>query len=80
MKYGIQSMDSGCDYTELSTLGECRKWVLSNFYGLERDNARYIEIVNADNPDEIVFYANVEWDDGKSNLKEIAENIVAAKN
>ncbi len=75
MKYGIQSMDSGCDYTEVSTLEECKKWVLSNLYELERDNARYIQIVNVENPDEIIFYDNVEWHDGVSNLKQIAEKI-----
>lgn len=75
MKYGIQSMDSGCDYTELSTLEECKEWVLLHLYELERDNARYIQIVNAGNHDEIIFYENVEWVEGESNLKQIAEKI-----
>lgn len=75
MRYGIQSMDSGCDYTELNTLDDCKKWILSNLYELERDGARYIQIVNADNPDEVVFYENVQWKDDISNLKEIADSI-----
>lgn len=75
MKYGIQSMDSGCDYTEFRTLEECKEWVLSNLYELERNNARYIQIINVENPDEIIFYENVEWLDGVSNLKQIAEKI-----
>ena len=75
MKYGIQSMDSGCDYTEFKTLAECAKWVLSNQYELERDNARYIQIVDAENPDNIIFYENVTWKDGVSNIPEIAEAI-----
>lgn len=75
MRYGIQSMDSGCDYTELDTLDDCKKWVLSNLYELERDGARYLQIVNADNPDEVVFYENVQWENGTSNLKEIANSI-----
>lgn len=75
MKYGIQSTDSGCDYTEFSTLEECKEWVLSNLYELERNNARYIQITNVENPDEIIFYENVEWHDGVSNLKQIAEKI-----
>ncbi len=75
MKYGIQSMDSGCDYTEFDTLEECKKWVLSYLDELEKDNARYIQIVNADNPDEVIFYENVEWNNGTSNLSEIAEKI-----
>lgn len=74
-KYGIQSMDSGCDYTEFNTLEECKKWILSNLYELERDDVRYIQIINVENPDEIIFYENVEWLDGVSNLKQIAEKI-----
>jgi hypothetical protein len=75
MKYGIQSMDSGCDYTEFDTLEDCKKWVLNYLDELERDNARYIQIINGENPDEIIFYENVEWHDGVSHLKQIAEKI-----
>ena len=76
MKYGIQTTDNGCDYHVFSTLKECGKWVLSYLYELEKDNARYVQIVNHDNPDEVIFYDNVEWTDGVSNLKEIAEAII----
>lgn len=75
MRYGISSMDSGCDYTEFNTLEECKNWILSNAFKLERDGAKYIQIVNADNPDEIVFYDNILWNDGVSNITEIVKKI-----
>ena len=83
MKYGIQSMDSGCDYTEFDTLEECKNWVLSYRWALERDNAKYIQIINAEDAEDdevMIFYENVKWDDdGNSNLKDIPERIASLK-
>ena len=81
MKYGIQSMDSGCDYTEFDSLEECRDWVLSYISELEKGNAKYIQIINAEDPEEMIFYENVTWDyKGKSNLRDIAKRIISKKN
>ena len=44
-------------------------------YELEQDNARFIQIT-VNNGEEIVFYDNVIWEDGKSNLDEIAKSIL----
>ena len=75
MKYGIKTTDTGCDYTVLDSLEECSKWVKMNIFELERNNARYVEIINDEDHDELVFYDNVTWENGVSNLKEIAAKI-----
>ncbi|MBO6300835.1 MAG: hypothetical protein J6N15_00160 [Ruminiclostridium sp.] len=70
-------MDSGCDYTVVDSLAAAESWVTTYLYELERDGANYIQIVDADNPDNVIFYENVKWVDGKSNIAEIAERIAA---
>lgn len=73
--YGIQSMDSGCDYSEFESLKECADWVTDYKQELEKDNARYI-MITTNNGEKVVFYANVIWENGKSNLDEIAKSIL----
>ncbi|MBO6185989.1 MAG: hypothetical protein J6O88_15120 [Chryseobacterium sp.] len=64
-----------CDYQGYETLKECTKWVMDYKYELEQDNARFIQIT-INNGEEIVFYDNVIWENGKSNLNEIAKSIL----
>ena len=77
LHYGIQSTDTGSDFTELKSYDECVQWVISNQKSLEDDNAKYIQVLDLFNPtdDNIVFYKNVEWNDGKSNLDDIISKM-----
>ena len=76
MRYGISSSNSGCDYTVFhNSIFECKKWILLYLHQLEEANTPFIQIVDADNPVKILFYENVKWENGQSNLKEIADKI-----
>ena len=82
LHYGIHSTDSSVDFTEFKSFDDCIKWVKSLKRELENDNARYIEVNDLFNPsdDNIVFYENVEWKDGKSNIDNIIRNMETNKN
>ena len=75
MKYGIFSMDTMQDYAVFNTLDECKNWV--EIY--EKQLEKYIEIIDDNNHDNVIFYANIEWHDCNSNIKKIAEDIIAIK-
>ena len=76
MKYGIQTKDSGRDYTVFGTLKECADWL--RFYMAEIENdeyAKYVKITDADNPRSIIFYKNIKRENGQSNCAEIIGDI-----
>nr|WP_318682277.1 hypothetical protein [uncultured Treponema sp.] len=77
MKYGIYSMDTMQDYAVFNTLDDCKNWV--EIYEKQLEDSKYIEIIDDNNHDNVIFYANIEWRDGKSNIKKIAEDIIAIK-
>ena len=77
MKLGIQTSNSGCDYTVVNSFAVAESWVATYLDSLEKDGADFVQIVDADNPDNVIFYENVKFVNGKSNLTEIAERIAA---
>lgn len=77
MKYGISSMDSMQDYTVFNTLDECKNWV--EIYEKDLEDSKFIEIIDDDNHDNVIFYANIEWSEGKSNIQKIAKDIITIK-
>ena len=76
MKYGIFSMDTMQDYAVFNTLDECKNWV--EIYEKQLEDSKYIEIIDDNNHGNVIFYANIECD-GNSNIKKIAEDIIAIK-